>query len=148
VYLEPVCSLSGGIAAQAALGIHQNADDVTRVTALYQALVEHNIADWTFTNGDKSKLPIDAPTVRRMLPWLDGGMEVAAKAAELYSGIVQVPFGRRQSRATSASSPPGQTDGESTSPTPSGSAKPRRRSAPSSSESSEGTGPSATTTAS
>lgn len=108
VYLAPALSLTGGIAASAALSIGGSPQAIYQAVAL--ACVEHGVVDWTFVDADGHKLPIDAATIRGALPWAQGGAEVTKLALELYGEGILSPFsgpsttGRRATKKTRTSS--------------------------------------------
>lgn len=91
VFLYPKLGMEGGIAVQTAVFINDNASE--RVQAAYVALVDHGIADWTFTNGDGSKIPINPATIRGSLPWMEGGSDVAMAAFTQYADVVRTANG-------------------------------------------------------
>lgn len=121
VYLAPKLSLSGGLAASAAISISDGPTAVYQNIAL--ALIDHGVADWTFQDDKGNKLPISPATIRGSLPWTEGGSEVANAAIEQYGESVMAPFRKpsppaegkkpRRPRAIS-SSPTGSTDSSST----------------------------------
>lgn len=90
VFLYPELSMAGGIAAQVALAM--GSDTAERVSGMYQALVDHAVADWTFVDAKGAKVDINPATIRGALAWLHGGAEVATKAIELYGDIANVPL--------------------------------------------------------
>ena len=116
VFLHPNLSMNGGLAAQAAMWID---DPVQRGVALYGAMIDHGIADWTFVDPKGATFEINPERIREFLPWGEGGSEVSRKAAELYGGSVATPFARLMEQVrtrTGSSSPTGPT-AASTSPT-------------------------------
>jgi hypothetical protein len=108
--------MNGGLAAQAAMWID---DPVQRGVALYGAMIDNGVADWTFCDAKGVKFEITPDRIRDFLPWGNGGAEVSQKAAALYGGSVATPFARLMAKVqqtrTGSSSPTGQTDA-STSP--------------------------------
>jgi hypothetical protein len=118
VFLYPKLGMDGGIAVQTAVFINEGA--AQRVQAAYIALVDHGIADWTFSNGTGEKIPISPATIRGSLPWMEGGSEVAMAAFNLYADVVRQASGiplagkaKKRTRATK-SSPRGRTSATST----------------------------------
>ena len=87
VFLYPKLGMEGGIAVQTAIFL--NDDAAQRVQAAYVALVDHGIADWTFSNGNGSKIPISPATIRGSLPWMEGGSEVAMAAFNQYAEVLR-----------------------------------------------------------
>lgn len=90
VFLYPKLGLDAGIAVQSA--VQTNDPGPGRLAAAYQALIDHNIADWNITNGDGSKLPIDKAHIRAALPWMEGGKEVADKLLIMHQEAVLAPL--------------------------------------------------------
>lgn len=119
VSLYPELTMDGGMAAQAAMWIE---DPVQRGVALYGALCDYGIGEWTFVDGDGNAVPISPDNIRRLLPWMQGGAEVSHAAGALYGAAVTTPFEQLMARARAAltqkpgSSPTGPTESSSTSP--------------------------------
>ena len=97
VELEPVATLDIGQAST--MAIHQyGADPVTLQVELGRAFLRYGIRSWSFT--DRLGLPVPvAPrdpewpaTVERLLPWSQGGFEVAEQADKLYAQEVLRPW--------------------------------------------------------
>lgn len=120
MFLYPKLGLEAGIAVQSAMQLSE--DGPPRLRAVYAALVDNTIADWTLTNGDGSKIPINPATIRAALPWMEGGQEVANAAllrfAEVFTGNPLAQKPAKSSRRTGKSSKRGQTASTSTSPSP------------------------------
>jgi hypothetical protein len=100
-------------------------------TALVRAYLPAVIRRWSFIEPDGTgglrPVPVTRANMDRLIPWPNGGLDLADKCDELYSGALLAPLVARMSK----SSQPGPTD-DSTSPSlPSGSALPEP-SAPSS----------------
>jgi hypothetical protein len=117
--------MEAGLAAQVALSL--GGTTAERVAAMYQALVDHTVADWNLVNGTGGKLPISPAAVREALPWLRGGAEVAGKVIELHSDTVLdplVPESPPPTTRTTSSSRRGRMAPESTSPTPTSDSSP------------------------
>lgn len=118
VYLYPELTLTGGIAASAAVSSGGTPSQVYQGVAL--ALIEHGVADWTFVNADGNKIAINEATIRGALPWTKGGAQVASAAIERYQDSIADPFskpsttGRKKKTRTSSSSNAGSTDTSST----------------------------------
>lgn len=120
VYLYPKLGLEAGIAVQAAMQLSE--DGQPRLRAVYAALIDNTIADWTLTNGDGSKIQINPATIRAALPWMEGGQEVANTALLRFAEVFTTnPLARRparSSRRTGKSSRRGPTAATSTSAIP------------------------------
>lgn len=108
-------------------------DQVRMLALLARIYIQFGIVAWSFTDDDGRPIPVDpgaddwAQTVEQLLPWDQGGQEVAGEADDLYSaGILRGLRSR-----TSTPSLPGPMDG-STSATQATSPEPPERSAPSS----------------
>lgn len=97
------------------------------------------IRDWTFLDEAGHRIRPDVTSdgfsalVDELLPWSNGGADVADKADELYSEEVLRPLISRTSRLSQG----GRTDG-STSPTPDTGPKPPEPSSPSSPSDTDG----------
>lgn len=119
VYLHPELGMDGGMAAQAAMWIE---DPIKRGVALYGAMIDYGIAEWTFVDADGRPEPIEHDTIRRLLPWQRGGAEVSHAAAAQYGAAVMTPFAQLMERVkgtlsqTPDSSPTGPTESSSTLP--------------------------------
>lgn len=72
--------------------------------------------------------PITVESVERLLPWWDGGSEIAERIEELYTGDLFRPLAEKQKKQ----SPPTQTEPSTSPKTASGSERPKssRRSSP------------------
>ena len=114
VFLYPKLGFEAGISIMAA--VDTATDPEEQLKAIYIKMVDHGVADWTFVNGDGSKIAINAATIRGALTWMEGGSEVARAAIRTYQDVFLAPFkkpsGERTSTATS--SPTGPTASPST----------------------------------
>lgn len=91
VYLTPLLSMAGGMAGQ--MAISEASSSVMKMQAmLAEVYLTHGIVDWTFTDDEGQKLPIDSETAARMLPYGKGGRLVADKADDLYAQDLLAPF--------------------------------------------------------
>ena len=61
---------------------------------------EGGILDWSFVDEAGKPVPVTAEAIERLIPWADGGMEVAEKADELYGADLLAPFLRRLSKSS------------------------------------------------
>jgi hypothetical protein len=73
---------------------------------LAEVYLKYGIVSWTFTDAQGKPRPITPETIAELLPWDEGGMEVAERADTLYSDRIFAPLARRSAR----SSPPGPTE--------------------------------------
>jgi hypothetical protein len=64
------------------------------------------ITGWSFVDEKGEPMPITQENIDTLLPWENGGMEVAEKADELYSSDLLAPFVKRLSKLSNT----GQTD--------------------------------------
>lgn len=90
VFLYPKLGLAGGIATHSV--IQMMVPGPARLAAIYEALFDHGIGDWTFSNGTGAKIPISPATVRGALPWLEGGSTVASELLALHGQAILSPF--------------------------------------------------------
>ena len=120
VYLSPVLTMAGGMAARAAIA--ENFSDVVGLQErLARIWLSHGIVGWNFVDDFGQPIPYTAERAATALPYDGGGREVAEAADDLYAEAILRPLRER----SSSSSPTGPTDA-STSPqttsTPSSSA--------------------------
>ena len=137
VHLEPSLTVpmaSGAMAALEGTPATAGSMQATLVSIYLQPRPRGGIVGWEgkrFTETDGTGfhvLDVTDENIARLLPWGDGGMEVAEACNSLYAGDLFRPLAQRRAK----SSPPGQTD-DSTSPNPaSGSTPPKhsKRSSP------------------
>lgn len=119
VTLRPEVSIAMGVAAQQAM--HDTVTDPGAVGASVASMagafanvyLGFGIIGWSFLDAIGQPVPITPEATARLLPWDNGGMEVAEEADRLYGATLLAPFLRR----LAASSSSGQTE-SSTSPTP------------------------------
>lgn len=139
VLLAPKLTVPMGAAAMAVLsGVDPTIGAMqAALTAIYLSPAPAGgIVAWSFVREGKDDkgLPIVVPeeitpdNIERLIPWTDGGSEVASKADELYAGDLFRPLAERLAK----SSKPGSTDDSTLPKTPSGSKpqKPSRQSSP------------------
>ena len=133
VELEPVATLDIGQAATMAIQVH-GADAVRLQVELGRAFLQYGIRAWNFTDERGDPVPVDhrdpawPSTLERLLPWGQGGFEVAEQADKLYAQEVLRPW---MTLPSSSASRAGQTAG-STPAAPATGSRPRTRSGPSS----------------
>lgn len=99
---------------------------------LAQVYLRHGIASWTFRDAQGSIEPVTPENIERLLPFDEGGLEVAEAADALYSEAVFAPLAKRLNRL----SPSGPV-ADTTSPTSADGPTPPAPSAPSSPNTSE-----------
>lgn len=96
-----------------------------------QAIIEAGLAEvylrlgpmsWTFVDAEGKSEPINEESIARLLPFADGGLEVAEAADALYSPVVMRPLLKR-AKALSLLS---QTDNTTPPPSPNGSTPHKR----------------------
>lgn len=128
VELEPVATLDIGQAATMAIQVH-GADAVTLQVELGRAFLRYGIRSWSFTDDKGQPVPV-APrdpswpaTLERMLPWGQGGFEVAEQADKLYAQEVLRPW---MTLPSSNASRAGQTAGSTPAAPATGSRPPTR----------------------
>ena len=87
--------------------------------ALSGAFLHFGPRAWTLVDERGDPLPLTIENIDERLSWVNGGMEVAEKANELYAGDLFAPFARRAPKTVTKrkASRSGQT-ASSTSPTP------------------------------
>lgn len=114
VTLHPKVTMSIGIAALSV--VKQGGSQAVIEAGLVEVYLQFGIASWTFPE------PITQESIARLLPYGDGGLEVAEAADALYSGEVFRPLARRISALSATSSTPRSTSATratgSTPPTP------------------------------
>jgi hypothetical protein len=111
----------GAALAMALNGAHPNLPSVqAALTAGYMSPAPAGaIADWSFVDEKGEAEPVTPESIERLIPWSDGGMEVAERADALYGSDLLAPFQKR----LLGPSRTGPTDG-STSASPSSGASP------------------------
>lgn len=126
VYLEPEITLPMGMAALIAMRMGE--PTVPAMTAaITGAELPLGIRSWTFTDEAGEEEPRTRENLERLIPWDNGGMEVAERADALYGERLMAPLLKR----LSASAPSGRTGG-STSPIRLSGHRPPKSSRPSS----------------
>jgi hypothetical protein len=137
VELAPDPTIATGAAITMAIRKVGN-DPTLLVGEMARVYLNNQITAWSFVDDEGKPIPVAynamdwAETVARLIPWWNGGYEVANAADNLYAERILRPLTSR----SSTQSPGGQTAG-STSPTqPSGSTlgKPSKRSSRTSSD--------------
>lgn len=94
VYLAPVLSMSGGMAAQGAIG-SAGTDPIALQEALARVWIRHAVIDWTFTDEDGEKVALTPENIARALPYGKGGRLVAERADDLYAEDILAPLAER-----------------------------------------------------
>jgi len=103
VYLYPELSMSGGMAAQAAISeavTPTGLDQIKLQELLAKVWITHGVASWTFledpdANGKRAEVPLTADNIVLALPYGKGGRLVADKADDLYNEAVLAPLVER-----------------------------------------------------
>ena len=90
VYLPQQASMPGGMAIKAALT--SNIVDPLEAQYILARAYFGEIDSWTFTDEDEDPVPVTPENAKRLLPWANGGREVAEKADDLYIADVATPF--------------------------------------------------------
>lgn len=121
VYLVPHITIPMGIAAYAAIRAGTNSQDVQ--AALGAVWLRHGISAWTFTTEENRPLPITPENVEEVIPWQNGGFEVANAADDLYAGDLFRPLVKRPTASSSST-----RTGSSTRPTTPSGRTPRKSS--------------------
>ncbi len=131
VFLEPELTTPMAAGAMAAL----NAADATiadHQTALIESYLPRGIRSWSFLEADENgrivSVPINRANLARLLPWNQGGFDLAERADSLYSETLLRPWVARMSMLsqrgqTGDTTPPNQAIGRPP-------RKPSRRSLP------------------
>jgi hypothetical protein len=132
VFLEPTVTVPMAMGALSALeGTPATAASMEAmlVSVYLQPVPAGAIVGWegarfTETTSDGIHLiDVTADSIKRLIPWTDGGLEVAEKCNSLYAGDLFRPLALRRAK----SSPPGPMD-DSTSPSPETGSTPRKQS--------------------
>jgi len=121
VTLHPRATMAIGMAAMAVLKEAGGSASILE-GLLSEVYVRLGIESWSFPD------PVGPESIARLLPFEDGGLEVAEAADRLYSEAVFAPLARRLSRLspsgpTGGTTPPASPPG-STPPTPSAPSSP------------------------
>ena len=117
VYLAPRLTVPMGAAAMAVLnGVPPTIPAMqAALTSIYLSPAPAGgIVAWSFIDDKLEPEAITPDNIERLIPWAEGGADVAEKADELYAGDLFRPLAQRRSKA----SPPTPT-AVSTSATPS-----------------------------
>ena len=91
VYLAPVLSAAGGMAAQGAIS-DASGDGVLLQELLWRIYRDHGIVDWNLLDEEGDPVPLTPENKTQALPYGKGGELVANKADELYNEDVLRPF--------------------------------------------------------
>ena len=130
VTLHPHAPLGLGIAASRIFS--QGGNEAVMLGRLAELYLTFGVASWTFTDAKGNVEPITNESIERLLPFEDGGLEVAEACDALYGEAVTAPLVRRLNKSL----PVGPTD-DSTSPNPDSGSTPPTPSEPSSPSTSE-----------
>lgn len=98
VWLAADVPIPLGFAAMAAL--QGMTDSNVYVGVLGGLYLRFGIVRWTFTAEGGVSEPINPESIARLLPWNDGGLEVAEAADDLYGEAIFRPLARRLSKAS------------------------------------------------
>lgn len=94
VYMAPVLSMAGGMAAQGAIN-EAGHDPIALQEHLAKLWIRHAVIDWTFVDEDGDKIPLTPDTIARALPYGKGGRLVAERADDLYAEDILAPLADR-----------------------------------------------------
>lgn len=93
VFLAPVLSAPGGMAAQGAIESADSGRDLVRLQEeLWRVYRDHGVVSWNLTDEDGEPVPLTSSNLEQALPYAKGGRLVAEKADELYAQDVLAPF--------------------------------------------------------
>lgn len=99
VYLSPVLSAPGGMAAQGAIEAADGGRDLVRLQELlWRVYRDHGITSWNLVDEDGEPVPLTSENLEQALPFGKGGRLVADKADDLYAQDVLTPFVERIER--------------------------------------------------
>lgn len=142
VYLAPVLSAAGGMAAQGAIS-DAGGDGVKLQELLWRVFRDHGITGWNLVD-ENGPVPLTPENIDLALPFGKGGQAVGDKADDLYSADVVRPFLERvaalekaaaeQQRAARSKPGPTASTPKGTSPTPISTQRPQRSSSTPASE--------------
>ena len=122
VYLAPVISAPGGMAAQGAIAA-ANDDAVKLQELLWRVYRDHGITGWNFLDEEGEPVPLTSSNIETLLPYGKGGRLVADKADDLYHEDILVPFLARMDRLQKMA----EEIRRKRKPSPAGSTKPSRK---------------------
>ena len=135
VYLAPVMSAPGGMAAQAAIN-DGFADSIRLQEMLWRVYRDHGIVSWNLLDDEGEPVPITPENLELALPYGKGGRAISEVADGLYSEDILTPFldlmkrlkviGAERPKRSAAGST--STSKPATSPTPTSTATRRKRS--------------------
>jgi len=97
VYLARHLSMTGGMAAQAAIS-ESDGDAIRLQELLARIWISHGIVGWNLVDADGDPLPVDTANVAARLPYGKGGMAVAERADDLYAEDILAPLRARLKR--------------------------------------------------
>ena len=90
VFLAPVLSAAGGMAAQAAIDAGMS-DEIRLQELLWRVFRDHGVTAWNLED-ENGPVPITPENLELALPYAKGGRLVADKADDLYSEDMLAPF--------------------------------------------------------
>ena len=102
VYLAPLLSMAGGMAAQGAIA-DAGTDAVRLQELLAKVYIRHAIVGWNLVDESGDAVPLTEAAITAYLPYGKGGRQVAEKADELYAQDVLAPFEAMVERLTRSS---------------------------------------------
>ena len=130
VTMRPKLSTAMGVAGYAVLRTAQEQKLSLAVTqgALADVWLTLGIVDWTFLDAKNEPEQITPESIERLIPWGNGGLEVANKGDELYAADLFHPLGKRPS--TSSPAMPTETSTSASLPSGPSHPTPSKRSSP------------------
>jgi len=107
VTLQPKVTMDIGMAALSI--VKQGGSQAVIEAGLSGVYLRFGIMSWDFRNRDGDPEPVTPENIERLLPYNDGGLEVAEAADALYSEAVLRPLVLRWSKALRTTSTDGST---------------------------------------
>ena len=98
VFLAPLLSMAGGMAAQVAMS-EGSTDLIALQEMLARVYLTHGVVGWTFVDDQGQPIPVSYANAMLLLPYGKGGRLVADKADELYAQDLLAPFQEQIERA-------------------------------------------------
>jgi hypothetical protein len=105
VFLAPVLTMSGGMAAQGAIGKSEG-DPVILQELLADIWVRHGVTGWNLLDDKGQPIPLTPENVSAALPYGKGGRLVSERADELYAEDILAPLVQRLERLSPRGSTP------------------------------------------
>lgn len=131
VYLASEASMTMGLRSNGAVA-KADGDEALLELYLGRVFIEEGITDWTFVDESGDSIPVNPTNIERLLPWGNGGADLAEKANDLYGKTILAPLVKRSLNTSGL----GPTNGSTSHTRPSRST--RRSSSKSSSRASSG----------